>query len=86
LSADCVHSDLVTAIDIWAFITIYLHGYETLIHDLRDLRTVIRLAIHDVAPVAPNRSNIEQNGLVLSLRDDKSFFAPFVPLDRLVHG
>jgi len=39
-----------------------------------------------MAPVAPDRANIEQDGFVFALRRRKGFLAPFVPLDGLVHG
>src|SRR5579863_5543554 len=39
-----------------------------------------------MAPVAPSRANVEQDGLVLCLRAGKCFRAPFVPIHLLMHG
>jgi hypothetical protein len=39
-----------------------------------------------MAPVTPNSTDIEQDGLVLSLSFFKRLIAPLMPLNRLVHG
>ena len=49
-----------------------------------DLRVLVGLAVHDVAPVAPDRANVEQDGLVFSLGARKGRLAPRMPLDRLM--
>jgi hypothetical protein len=36
--------------------------------------------------VAPNRADIEEDGLIFGTSARKSFLAPFVPFDRLVGG
>jgi sugar lactone lactonase YvrE len=41
---------------------------------------LVGLAVHDVAPVAPDGANVEQDGLVFGLRARKGRFAPRVPL------
>ena len=86
LSADRTDGDLVAAVDVGTLVAIDLHGDETLVDDLRDFGIVVGLAVHDVAPVAPDRADIEQDGLVLALRRGKGVLAPFVPVDGLVHG
>src|SRR5579884_3540231 len=65
LSADCIHGNLVTTVDIGSLVAVNLDGYEILVDDLRGLRVVIRLAVHDMAPVAPDRTDIKQYGFVL---------------------
>src|SRR5215469_6256460 len=86
LSADCRNRGLVSAIDIRTLVAINLHGDELVIDDRGDLRIVVRLAIHYMAPVAPHGANVEQNGLVLLLRLAKGLVSPLMPLDRLMHG
>jgi len=45
------------------------------VHDGGDLGALIGLAVHHVAPMAPHRADIEQNGFVLALRGFKRFRA-----------
>src|SRR4029077_1935063 len=46
----------------------------------------VAFAVDDVAPVAPDRTDVEQDGLILGASPGESFLAPFIPLDRLVGG
>src|SRR5262249_27433492 len=77
---------LVASVHVGTFIAINLHRYEFVVDDFSDLRIVVRLAIHYVAPVAPHCADVEQDGLVLLLRLAKGLFTPFMPMDRLMHG
>ena len=86
LSADGADRDLVAAVDVGTLVAIHLHRHEMLIHDLRNFGIVIRLAVHHMTPVAPDRADVEQDGLVLALRGGKGLLAPLMPLDGLVHG
>src|SRR5208283_3727468 len=79
------HGELVAAVNIGALVAIDLHGDEFAVDDRGDVAALIGLAVHDVAPVAPHRANVEQNRLVLALGGGKGLFAPLVPLDWLVH-
>ncbi len=67
-----------------ALIAIHLHGHKMLINERGDFRIFVGLAVHDVAPVAPYRANIEQDGLVLSMRARERRLAPRLPIDRLM--
>ena len=49
-----------------------------------DLRVFVGLAVHDVAPVAPHRADVEQDGLVFSLGAGKRSLAPCMPLHGLM--
>src|SRR5215471_11708147 len=86
LSADRRNSGLIAAIDIGTLVAIHLHCDELVVDDRGDLRIVVRLAIHYMAPVAPHGANVEQNGLVLLLRLAKGLVTPLMPLDGLMHG
>ena len=46
----------------------------------------VRLAIHDVAPVAPHGANIEQDGFVFCLGEGERLRPHSLPLGGLVHG
>src|SRR5882762_947631 len=85
LSADGADGCLVTAVDVRPLVAVHLHRNEIFVHDLRDFRVVIRLAIHHVAPVAPHRADIEQHRLVLALCRGKGCLTPLLPANGLVH-
>ena len=80
--ADC---DLITAVDIWTLVAVYFYRDVIFVNDLCDFGIVVGFAIHDVAPVTPHCTNVEQDGFVVSLGSCERLFAPFVPLDGLVH-
>ncbi len=86
LPADGTDRHLIAAVNVGPLVAVHLHRHEALIDDLRDLRTVVRLAVHHMAPVAPHRANVQQDRLVLALRHGKGFLAPLLPLDGLMHG
>src|SRR5690242_17619865 len=86
LSADGRHCGLVSTIHVRTFIAIDLHCNELVVDNGGDLGIVVRLAIHDVAPVAPYGADVEQHRLVLLLRLAKRLVVPLVPLDGLMHG
>ncbi len=86
LSADGGHRGLVARIHIRPLIAIHLHRDEILVNHSRQLRILITLPIHHMAPVAPHSSNIEQDGLVFPRRAGKGLGSPLMPLNRLMHG
>src|SRR5207302_10361318 len=67
-------------------VAVYLHRNEVFIHNGRNFRIVVRLAVHHMAPVTPHRANVEQHRLVLALRGSEGFISPLMPLDGLVHS
>ncbi len=85
LAAHSAHGSLIPAVDIRPLIAIDLHRDEMFVHNRGNFRIIVGLAIHDVAPVAPHRANIEQHRLVLALRRAKGFLTPLMPMNRLVH-
>src|SRR5215471_9017271 len=80
--ADCC---LVSTVDVGTLISTHLYCDEILIDDFRYLRIVIRFPVHHVAPVTPDRPNVEKHRLVFALGLGESFFAPLMPQDWLVH-
>ena len=77
---------LVPDVDIGALVPVHLHGDEVVIDDPGDLGILVRLAVDDVAPVAPHGADVEQDRLVLRLRPSERLVAPGIPLHRLVGG
>src|SRR5580704_10804970 len=67
LSADRADRRLIPAVNVRTFVAIHFHRDEMLIHYRCNRRIVVRLAIHHMAPVAPDRPNIKQHRLVLAL-------------------
>ena len=57
-----------------------------MIDDRGKLRIFVALAVDHVAPMAPDRADIEKDRLVLGLGAGKGLRAPLVPIHRLVHG
>src|SRR5271168_4387791 len=72
LPAHSLHGSLVTAVHIGPLIAIDLHRHKMFVDDLRERGIFIRFAVHYMAPVAPDRANIQQNGLVFTGRERKS--------------
>src|SRR3989442_9565351 len=77
---------LVASIDVRPLIPIDLDAHEVAIEKLGDARVLVRLAVHDVAPVAPYRADVEEDGLVLGMRSDEGRLSPREPVDGLVRG
>ena len=84
LAADGRDRGLVARIHIGPLVAIHLDGDKMLVDERGDLRVLVGLAVHDVAPVAPDGANVEQDGLVFGLGARKGRFAPRMPLHRLM--
>src|SRR6202041_4087483 len=84
LPADGADGGLVARIDVGALVAIHLHGDEIFVDDFCDGGVFVTFAVNDVAPVAPDGANVEQNGLVLAFGEAEGVFAPFIPVDGLV--
>src|SRR5664279_4376510 len=50
---------LVAGVDIGALVAIYLYCDEFAIDDFGDFAALVGFAVHDVAPVAPDRADVE---------------------------
>jgi len=71
---------------IGALIAIDLHGDEMRVHNGSYFGIIIGLAVHYVAPMTPNCTDVEQHRLILAPCGFECLRAPFVPLNGLVHG
>jgi len=64
---------LVARIHVRAFVSIDLDGYVELIDELGERGIVVAFAIDYVAPVAPDRADVEKNGFVFGAGAFKRF-------------
>ena len=79
LAGDGRDGGLVARVHVGPLVAIHLHGDIKLVDERGDLRVLVGLAVHDVAPVAPDGANVEQDGLVLGLGAGKGGLAPGMP-------
>jgi len=86
LPAQRLYGALVAGVHIGPLVAVHLDAHEIAIQDLRDAGIFVRLAVHDVAPVAPDGADIEQDRLVLGLRACERRVSPRQPVDGLVSG
>src|SRR5207237_6635573 len=86
LATQRLHGALVASVHVGPFIAVDLDAHEVAIEKLGDARVLVRLAIHDVAPMAPDRADVEQARLLFAVRAGECGFPPREPLDRLVRG
>jgi hypothetical protein len=57
-----------------------------LVDDGGDLRILVAFAVNDVTPMAPDGADVEEDGFVFGAGAGEGFFAPFVPVNRLMRG
>src|SRR3989454_2385767 len=86
LATQRLNGSLVASIDVRPLIPIDLDADEVAIENLGDARVLVRLAVHDVAPVAPHRADVEQDRLVLRPRSGEGRLSPREPVHGLVRG
>ncbi len=84
LPADGRNRGLVARVHVGPLVAIDFHGDKVLVDDASHLRVFVGFAVHHMAPVAPHRANVQQDGLVFSLGAGKRSLAPRVPLHRLM--
>jgi hypothetical protein len=77
---------LIAGVDVGALVAVDFHGDEVFVDDFGDFGVLVAFAVDDVAPVAPDGTDVEEDGLVLGLGAGEGGGAPFVPIDGLVCG
>src|SRR6266481_2302914 len=77
---------LVAGIHIGTLVAVDFDGHETVVDDFRDFGILVAFAVDDMAPVAPDGTDIEEDRFVFRLGASKSGIVPFVPVNRLVRG
>ena len=84
LAGDGRDRSLVARVHVGPLVAIHLHGDKMLVDQRGNLRVLVGLPVHHVAPVAPDGANVQQNGLVFGLGAGKGRIAPGMPADRLM--
>src|SRR5213592_5279349 len=79
-----LHGALVARVHIGPLVPVHLDADEITIENLRDSGVLVRLPIHDMAPVTPHGADIEQDRLVLLAGARERRVAPGRPVDGLV--
>ena len=74
----------VNAIDIGPFFTIDFDVHKLAIHDRGRLFVLERLVCHHVAPVTGRITDREKDRFVLATGFGECFFAPRIPIDRIM--
>ena len=80
------HRDLIPAVNIRTLVAIHLHCDVMLIHNRRHFRIVIRLAIHHMTPMTPDRADIQKHRLVGQPSLRESLLPKLMPLNGLMHS
>src|ERR1700674_510263 len=86
LAGDGADGGLVAGIDVGALVAVDFHGDEVFVDDFGDFGVLVAFAVDDVAPVAPDGTDVQQDGLVFGFGAGEGSVAPFVPIDGLVCG
>src|SRR6266436_6515225 len=86
LAGNGADGGLVAGIDVGALVAVHFYGDKMFVDDFGDFGVLVAFAVGDVAPVAPDGADVEEDGLVLGFGAGESGFAPFVPIDGLVRG
>ena len=77
---------LVAHVHIGPLVPVDLDGDKAVVYEGGRLFVLVALAVHDVAPVAPDGADIQENGLTLRGRLGEGFLPPRAPFHRLVGG
>ena len=81
-----LHRALISRVHVGTLVAVYLDADEILVEEGRQLRALVGLTIHDVAPMAPHGANVEQHRPVAGFSGGKSLWPPGIPMDRLMGG
>ena len=84
LPAERLHGALIARVHVGPLVAVDLDADEIAIQELGDRGVLVRLAVHDVAPMAPHGADVEQDRLLFLLRAGERRVAPRRPMDRLV--
>ncbi len=75
-------NELETLVDVRPGVAVHLSRDEVLIDELRNLGIAVGLLIHDVAPMAPDGSDVQKNRAVHFFCQPEGLFSPGLPMDR----
>ena len=86
LATDGRNCGLVAGVDVRALVTVYLDGNKVLVDERGGICILVAFPVHDMAPMAPDGADVEQDRLVLLDCLRKGLRTPWPPLHGLVHG
>ncbi len=86
LSAQRLDGALIARVDVGPFVAVHLDAHEIAIQDGGDARIFVGLAVHHVAPMAPDSADVEENRLLFRAGARERRVAPGQPVDGLVGG
>ena len=81
-----LHRPLVAGVDVRPLVPVHLDADEVLVQELGERRILVGLAVHHVAPVAPDGADVEQHRAVLRAGGREGLVAPGIPVDGLMGG
>ena len=79
LSGEGLHGALVARVHVGPLVAVHLHAHEVRVEVRGQRRVLVRLAVHHVAPVAPHRADVEEDGPVRRARRREGLLRPFLP-------
>ncbi len=84
LAGDRADRLLIPRVDVRALVPIHFDRDEMVVDDLGELGVLVRLAVDDVAPMAPRRPDVKEDRPVEFFRPTERILAPWIPGDGLV--
>src|SRR5208337_2904868 len=73
-------SHVVSSVNVWSLVGVNSYWYKVRLNVSRDLGHRIRVVVKSMAPVAPDRAYVKQNGLMFGVRSAKGFVCPVKPI------
>jgi hypothetical protein len=77
---------LVARVHVGPLVAVHLDADEMPVEEVGERRVLVGLAVHHVAPVAPDGADVEQHGSVGAARGVERVGSPGEPVDGLVRG
>ncbi len=84
LTGHCDHGVHVNGVQVWTFLAVHFDADEVLVQDAGCLLILKGFVRHHMTPVTGRIADAEEDGLVFLPRSFQGFFAPRVPVDRIV--
>ena len=86
LARQCLHGALIARVHVGPLVAVHLDADEIRIEEFGEGGVLVRFAIHDVAPVAPDGADVEQHGALEPRGRVEGLASPGVPVDGLMGG
>jgi hypothetical protein len=86
LAGEGLDRTLVARVHVRPLVPVHLDADEVLVQVRGDGWVFVRLAVHDVAPVAPHGADVEQDRAILLPGGGEGIGSPRIPVNRLMGG